>query len=240
MNLLPGDLVEISATGDFGNAEVFRVKAVFQEKPDPYTVPLKRNAVKMHLSDLERVTGKSDQLDLISIRLKPGANGPHVAARLNEEAIGFTAVSADEMAVRTSTTFVVVNRFHEAIALITMFAGAIFIFALMVMRVEDQRKHLAILAVTGISRRTILLSLSLESTCFAFFATLLGAILGFFASGIVNAYYRNFYETTLVFSQVTPKILLQAMGISFFLGVIAGTFSWFRLRRLAMLEELGR
>ena len=240
LHLKAGDLLEISATADMKDSLQFRVKAVYEEKADPYNVPLKRNLVKMHLPDLEQLTGRPDQVNLISITLRKGADAGSVVARLNSEAIGFTAYSARELAERSSTTFQVVSRFHQAIAFITMMAGAIFIFALMVMRVEDQRRNLAIMTVTGVSKRTILKALLLESMFFAFFASLLGAGLGYLSAALVNLYYQNFYRTNLLFAHVSPGILLRAISISFFLGIIAGTFSWFRLRRLAILEELGR
>src|SRR5205085_8109852 len=146
--------------------------------------------------------------DLVSVSLRGGnSRAAATASRLNSEAIGFTAYSAPQLASRSSRTFEVVNRFQRAIAGITMVAGAIFIFALMVMRVEDQRRNLAILAVTGISRRTIFLSLILEATLFALLASLFGAILGVFAAGVVNLYYRSYYYTTLVFASVPPQIL---------------------------------
>jgi putative ABC transport system permease protein len=240
LGLHAGDRVEISATGDLKNSRIFRVAEIYSEKADPYLVPLRRNMIKMHLSDLETLLDRTDQVDLISIRLKKGANGPNVAARLNDEAIGFMATSAEELAARNSTTFLVVSRFHKAIALITMMAGAIFIFALVVMRVEDQRKQFAILTVTGISRKTILKTLVLESIFFAFVASLLGALIGIGAAKVVNLYYQNFYQTSLIFAEVTPSILLQAATVSFLLGMIAGAFSWFRIKRLEVLQELGR
>lgn len=240
LSLKRGDKVELSISGDMKNVKAFRVAQIYLEKPDPYVVPLKRNMIKMHLTDLEKMIERPDQLDLISIRVSKGADTRELAARLNAEAIGFTAVSARALAEKNSTTFEVVSRFHKAIALITMMAGAIFIFALVVMRVEDQRKNFAILTVTGISRGTILKSLVLESVFFAFLASLIGALLGIGAAKIVNLYYQNFYQTTLVFAAVTPDILFQAATVSFLLGMIAGTFSWFRLRRLQVLQELGR
>jgi ABC-type antimicrobial peptide transport system permease subunit len=194
----------------------------------------------MHLSDLEELSGKKDELDLISIQISKNTDASKLAARLNADAIGFTAYSAQELANRSSTTFVVVSKFHEAIAFIAMTAGAVFIFALMVMRVEDQRKNLAILTVTGISKQTILKALMLEAVFFAFFASILGAGLGAISAKLVNLYYQHYYQTTLVFAEVTGGILVRAISISFLLGIIAGTFSWFRLRHLAVLQELGR
>ena len=240
LSLAPNDLVELAPGGDMRNARTFRVGQVYREKADPYLVPLRRNMIKMHLADLETLIDRTDQLDLISVRVKKGASAKRVAARVNDEALGFMAVSAEELAARNSTTFEVVSRFHKAIAFITMVAGAIFIFALVVMRVEDQRKQFAILTVTGISRKTILKSLVLESVFFAFVASWIGALLGIAAARAVNLYYQNFYQTSLIFAEVTFSILLQAASVSFLLGMIAGTFSWFRIRRLEVLQELGR
>jgi putative ABC transport system permease protein len=240
LQIRPGDVVELAESGDMQSAVQFRVVAIYDEQADPFTVPLKRSLVKMHLPDLENLTGKKDQLDIVSIKIRNGTDAGALAERLNAEAIGFTAFSAEELSRRTSSTFEVVSRFHEAIAFITMMAGAIFIFALVVMRVEDQRKNLAILTVTGISRKTILKSLVLESLFFAFFASLLGAILGFVSAKLVNLYYQNYYQTTLIFAEVTPQVLTKAMILSFALGIVSGTFSWFRLRHLPVLQELGR
>jgi putative ABC transport system permease protein len=240
MHLSAGDRVELAATGDMKNATGFRVKSVYDGKADPYNVPLERNTIRMHLPDLEHLIARPDQVDLISISLKRKTNAAGLAARLNSEAIGFTAYSAPELARRSSATFQVVDRFQRAIALVTMMAGAIFIFALVVMRVEDQRKSLAILCVTGISRSTILKSLVLESMFFAFIASVLGAVLGYGLAKIVNVYYQHYYQTSLVFARVTGPILVRAISLSFLLGLLAGTFSWFRLSRLPVLEELGR
>ena len=240
LQLSAGDIVEISATGDMKKLQLYKVVAIYDEPADPALVPLKRNFVKMHLSDLEELSGKTDQLDLISIQIKKNTDAANLVARLNADAIGFTAYSAQELADRSSTTFVVVSKFHEAIALIAMTAGAVFIFALMVMRVEDQRKNLAVLTVTGISKQTILKALMLEAVFFAFFASLLGAGMGAISAKLVNFYYQNYYQTTLIFAEVTSGILIRAVFISFVLGIIAGTFSWFRLRHLAVLQELGR
>jgi ABC-type lipoprotein release transport system permease subunit len=240
MQLSVGNTVELAATGDMKNAESFQVKSVYDGKADPYSVTLERNTIKMHLPDLERLIARPDQVDLISISLKKRTDAAELAERLNSEAIGFTAYSAPELARRSSATFQVVNRFQEAIALITMMAGAIFIFALVVMRVEDQRKNLAILSVTGISRSTIMKSLVLESLFFALIASLLGAVSGCALTKTVNVYYQYYYQTSLVFARVTGPILMRAILLSFLLGLLAGTFAWFRLRRLPILEELGR
>src|ERR1044071_6024261 len=105
LSLKAGDSVLLSISGDMKNAKSFQLEGIYSEKPDPYVVPLKRNMIKMHLSDLETLIERPDQLDLISIRVKKGTDSHNLAARLNSEAIGFVAVSSQELADKNSTTF---------------------------------------------------------------------------------------------------------------------------------------
>src|SRR5215831_4515330 len=113
-----GDTVEIAPTGDMQNAKQFRVAGIYEEKADPYQVPLRHSQIKMHLTDLESLIGRYDQVDLISLQLAKNTDSRRLVARLNAEAIGFTAYSANELASKTSATFEVVSRFHKAIAFI--------------------------------------------------------------------------------------------------------------------------
>jgi hypothetical protein len=45
----------------------------------------------------------------------------------------------------------------------------------------------------------------------------------------VNAYYAAFYDTTLRFALLTPRILLTALLLGVLLGVVAGTLAALRI-----------
>ena len=56
----------------------------------------------------------------------------------------------------------------------------------------------------------------------------------------MNAYYQGVYATPLVFSLVTPDIVLLAVGLSVVLGIAAGWLAALRLVRARPLALLGR
>src|SRR5438132_472476 len=106
LGIRPGDSVFIAAQPSAAKWRRFRVRGIYSEKADPSQVPLRRSMVKMHLPDLQMLTGRNDELDLVSISLRHGSSqAAALASRLNSEAIGFTAYSAPALASRSSRTF---------------------------------------------------------------------------------------------------------------------------------------
>ena len=56
-------------------------------------------------------------------------------------AFGFRAYPAAEVAIETSATFRVVNRFHRAIGIITIVASAIFLLCITLLKVDERRRE---------------------------------------------------------------------------------------------------
>ena len=84
-----------------------------------------------------------------------------------------TARPIDAPDDRTST-FIVLERFHLAIALVTVVGSAVFLLALMVMLVDERRGVVGTLRLIGFTRRRILLQVLTEG---ALIATV-GAVFG--------------------------------------------------------------
>ena len=54
-------------------------------------------------------------------------------------------------------------------------------------------------------------------------------MLGLLASAGINAYFRRYYETDLVFSAVTPEVAFVAVAVSVPLGIVAAAVAVWRL-----------
>src|SRR5690606_21052471 len=113
----------------------------------------------------------------------------------------------------------VVSRFHDAIGLVTLLASGIFLLCLMVIRVDERRADVRTLRLVGISRGTILRTVVLEAVAVAGVASAIGIGLGALLAAGVNAYYAAFYDTTLRFAILSPRILLTALLLGIALGV---------------------
>lgn len=223
----PGDTVSIAA--------------ITQRSADPSEIARNEYRVRLHLDHLQSLTGTGDRVGRFAVATAADpAAVQDAVTRINRLAFGFRAYPAAEVAVETSATFRVVNRFHRAIGVITIVASAIFLLCITLLKVDERRRDVGALRLMGISRRTVRRAVVLEASAVALIGSAMGAALGWLASWIVNWHYQGVYGTPLRFALVTPGIVLFATGLSIALGVIAGVLAAQRLVRQAPLELVGR
>jgi putative ABC transport system permease protein len=232
--------VTLAATSDAPRPERFRVAGIYPDPAEPAEIAERNAYLRLRLEDLDRVAGTRGAVDRIALALRDPRRAQEVAEELNAMGLGFRAHTAAELARETSQSFVVIRRFHVAISLITVLGGGVFVMAILLMKVEELRHELGVLRLIGISRRTIVKSLLLEAALLTLLGSAVSIGLGLVLSMLVNAYYRDFYQTTLTFSRVTPGIVATAVGVSVALGMAAGGFAAWRLARRSPLDLLGR
>jgi putative ABC transport system permease protein len=70
--------------------------------------------------------------------------------------------------------------------------------------------------------------------------SLLGVVIALAAGAVTNAYYQHFFDTQLVFSVITPRIVALGVGLSLVLGLAAGAIAAARLVRTSPMVLWGR
>jgi putative ABC transport system permease protein len=238
-----GDTVTVSsrpgATKTPDSATVV-VGAIVKRGADPSEVARGDLRVRMHLDQLQRVSGYGDRVDRFAIATAPSTSVSEIIDRINHVAFGFKAYPSREIAVETSRTFQVVSRFHRAIGVITIVASSVFLLCIMVLKVEERRRDIAALRLMGISRSSVVRSIVIESALVAVLGCVLGIALGWSTSLLVNWHYQALYRTPLEFSIVTPPIVVFAVVLSLILGIGAGLLASLRLVRTPPLQLFGR
>jgi putative ABC transport system permease protein len=238
-NLKVGDRVSISARpGTAGDTVI--VGAIVRRGADPSEVARGDLLVRMHLDQLQAVSGYGDRVDRFAIATAPGADIARLIDRINRVAFGFKAYESREIAVETSRTFQVVSRFHRAIGIITIVASSVFLLCIMILKVEERRRDIAALRLMGISRATVVRAIVIEAALVAVLGSALGVALGWIVSQVVNWHYQALYQTPLAFSIVTPPTVIFAVGLSLVLGIVAGIVASLRLVRTPPLALFGR
>jgi putative ABC transport system permease protein len=220
--------------------ETVVVAAIVRRGADPSQVARGDLLVRMHLDQLQEISGYGDRVDRFAIATRPGAKIGQLLNHINDVAFGFRAYRSRDIAVETSRTFQVVSRFHRAIGVITIVASSVFLLCIMVLKVEERRRDIAALRLMGISRSSIVKSIIVEAALVAVLGSILGVALGWAASLFVNWHYEALYRTPLEFSIVTPEIVAMAVSLSLFLGAAAGVLASLRLVRTPPLVLLGR
>jgi putative ABC transport system permease protein len=239
LNLSVGDTAHLGPDADSVNSLV-AIAAIYDRRADPAEIAKRERHLRMHLSDLANLLGAPDRVDRLSIGLKPGFSADSAAAILNRGAYGYRAYTSEAIASESSQTFVVVSRFHRAIAVITIVASAVFLLCIMLLKVEERRLDAAVMRFVGVRRRTIFGALLLEATLVAVLGCLVGTGLAYLAGVATNAYYRRFFDTALTFSLITPGIVLFSVALSLALGAVAGALAAWRLVHTRPLVLWGR
>jgi putative ABC transport system permease protein len=239
LGLSVGDTVRIGRAPDSLRVAGI-VAAVFEPRPDPADIPRPMRRIRMHLPDLSPLLGTPDRVDRFGVALRPGVTADTAAAVLGRDAIGYQAFSSREIASGSSQTFRVVNRFHRAIAVISIVASAVFLLCIMLLKVEERRMDAAVMRFIGVRRRTIFGALVLEAALLAVAGSAAGTVFAVLASAATNAYYRRFFDTPLTFSVVTPGIIGFSVALSLALGIMAGAAAAARLVRTRPMVLWGR
>jgi ABC-type lipoprotein release transport system permease subunit len=227
--------IAVDAAGKGG--KTFRVAGIYEPTPDPMKFTARRIEARMHLPDLLDVAGarpdadSADAVDAINVRLADPNDARAFGAALMSRAPWISTRSTDR-AENGSDPFAVLDRFHFAIAIITVFGSTAFLLALMVMRAEERRETVGIVRLIGISQRSILLEVLVEGLLIATAGAVFGVLFALATQGAINRFFQWRYDTALVFVRVTARIALQSVALAVPLGIAAGLVgSWTLLRR---------
>jgi len=239
LGLEVGDTIRLGSVADSAQQAAV-VAAIYEPKPDPAEIAKRERHIRMHLPDLGAALGYPDRVDRFGLTLQPGVSPASAAAVLNRAAFGYRSYSSRSIAAESSQTFLVVSRFHRAIAVITIVASAVFLLCIMLLKVEERRLDAAVMRFVGVRRRTIFGAVLLEAAVVAAFGSVVGTGLAYLAGLATNAYYRRFFDTGLTFSLITTDIVLFSVALSLALGLIAGGLAAWRLVHTPPLVLWGR
>jgi ABC-type lipoprotein release transport system permease subunit len=237
------DIVALSGTPDGTAARRFRVAGIYEPVPDPMRLTASRFEARLHLPDL--LTLRTDPTEplptesvtAINIALKDPADAEafarDVAATIPVS--GLTAQSTHD-AQGSAAVFVVLDRFHFAIAVVTLAASTMFLLALMVMLVEERRETVGILRLIGLRKGRILLQVFAEGLLIAAAGAIFGILFAGALQGAVNAFFQWRYDTALIFVRITPRIAFRCVLLAVPLGVLASVISSWTLLRSNVLD----
>jgi putative ABC transport system permease protein len=235
--LAVGSVVRLSATPDAAAAAAFRVAGIYEPTPDPSQLGSAQREVRFHLPDLLALTrtpnvpAGTEHVSTINVTLADPADADRFARDVTARMPGIVAQRAD-LASGSSSQFVVLERFHLAIAVVTIVAATVFLIALTIMLVDERRETVGVLRLIGLPVRRILLQILVEGLLVAAGGAAIGLVLALLSQGAINRFFQWRYDTALVFVRVTRDVALTCAAIAVPLGAAATVVaSWALLRR---------
>ena len=239
LELNVGAIVQV-APPDGSRARDFRVAGIYEPTPDPSRLGNAVYAVRLHLPDVLALTSPPDapkgaeSVDAINIRLTPGTDALAFSRDVNARLPGLSARPTTD-AGNAAGPFRVLERFHLAIAIVTIIASTVFLVALTVMLVDERRETVGVLRLIGLPTSRVMVQVLLEGVLVAGAGSVFGLALALVSEGVINRFFQWRYDTALLFVQVTPSVALTCVLIAIPLGVSATVVaSWLLLRRNAL------
>lgn len=235
--LTVGSIVRLAPAPDGTGAREFRVAGIYEPTPDPARLGQVPREVRLHLPDLLDLTRApgvpvgAEHVSSVNIALTDPADARAFARDVNARLPGVLARPSRDAAA-AAAPFRVLERFHQAIAAVTILAATVFLLALTVMLVDERRATVGILRLIGLPAHRILAQLLLEGIFVAGAGALFGLVLARVSEDAINAFFQWRYDTALVFVRITPDVAAVCAAIAIPLGAAAtAVASWALLRR---------
>jgi putative ABC transport system permease protein len=232
-----GSLVRLAPEATGEGAREFRVAGIYEPTPDPSRLGQAPLEVRLHLPDLLDLTrapsvpAGAEHVSSLNVALLDPRDARQFARDVNQRMPGVVARPATE-AAGAAGPFLVLERFHLAIAVITIIAATVFLLALTIMLVDERRETVGVLRLIGLPVQRILLQVLLEGLLVAAAGAVLGLVLAALSQGLINGFFQWRYDTALIFVRITPGVAALCVAIAVPLGAAATVVaSWALLRR---------
>lgn len=234
-HLTVGQIVELSPDAADGPARRFRIAGAYEPVPDPMRFAQPRLEARVHLPDLET----DGTITTINVQLADPSAAADFAASVGRRLPGLTARATSAPDDRAST-FVVLERFHLAIAIVTVIGSGAFLLALMVMLVDERRETMTTLRLIGLTRGRLLTQVLVEGAIIAGGGVIFGIAFAAAAQPAFNRFFQWRYDTTLIFLRVTPAVVWRSLSLAVPLGMVASLVASWTLLRREILELVRR
>jgi len=126
----------------------------------------------------------------------------------------------------------VLTIFLGAISGISLLVGGIGIMNIMLVSVTERTREVGIRKAVGATRRDILIQFLLEAIVLSFTGGVLGLLLGSAASSFISSLSED------LVTQITPQVVLLAVGVASAVGLVFGTYPALRAANLHPIDAL--
>src|SRR6187402_1083691 len=235
--LAVGSVIRLATDASGTRAREFRIAGIYEPTPDPARLGQVPRSVRLHLPDLLEMTRPADvpagaeYVSSVNVALTDPRDADQFARDVNARLPGVLALPSGE-AAGSAGPFRVLERFHLAIAVVTIIAATVFLLALTIMLVDERRETVGVLRLIGLPVRRILSQILLEGLLVAAAGTVFGLLLAVASESLINRFFQWRYDTALLFVGITPRVALICVWIAVPLGAAATVVaSWTLLRR---------
>jgi putative ABC transport system permease protein len=183
-------------------------------------------SIAVQAASAEAIDSVTDEIDTVLRRLH----------RLTtDEKADFAVVSQEQVLSIFGQITGILTIFLSAIAGISLLVGGIGIMNIMLVSVTERTREIGVRKAVGAKRRDILIQFLIEASTLS----LLGGAIGMFGGWFLGFLISQFdFSGIRIHSVVSPDIVLLAVSVSLFIGLVSGIYPAMRAARLNPIDAL--
>ncbi|MGD8496897.1 MAG: ABC transporter permease [Gemmatimonadales bacterium] len=220
--LAAGDTLSLAAFGTLGAVAGTAPRALRVSGRARFLyVSESETPVALELGTLQDLTGRTDQVSFAMVATVPGADPDSVAARLAGQFPEVRIVSIGELVAQAEQRLSYFRQLAFILGSVSLVVAALLIGTIASVSISDRYGTIAAARAIGISRRSILLTLLLESLAQSIVAVALGLALGLLTSRHLERILSDFPGLPEAVRFFVPDARILGVAAAGILGVAA-------------------
>ena len=198
--------------------------------------------VALSLGAVGALTGRRDRASLFMVRLAPGADADRAAARLSERFPRVDVSSVAELVEEAGDRLAYFRQLAYILGTVSMVVTVLLVGTLMAVSVSERYGTIAALRAVGVSRRSVVSALVLESVALCAVAGALGLALGAGTARYLETILAGFpgIPEAVRFFVLRPGHLATGYGALLAAGAVAAALPGWRAATLDIATTLHR
>lgn len=186
-----------------------------------------------------------EEMDVINVKIQAGENLNVVAENVQKELRtsrnvekgkeDFSVQTPESLLNTLNTLLLIIESVLIGVAAISLFVGGIGIMNTMYTAVLERTKEIGIMKAIGARNGEIMSLFLIESGMLGFVGGLIGVILGYGISRLVEWIAFQVYQTSLIQADFNPLVMLGTLLFAFVIGSLSG---WYPAKQAAKLKPV--
>lgn len=239
----PGGSISVAAFGALGAVAGSRTRTLTVSGTGEFLyVSESEEPVALELGALQELTGRVDEISFAMVGGMPGVDPDSLATRLAARHPEVRVVSIGELVAQAERRLAYFRQLAIILGTVSLIVAALLIGTIASVSISDRYGTIAAARAIGISRRSILATLLLESVVQSGLAAMLGVLLGFVTAGQLERILSDFPGLPEAVRFFVPDVGLVVGTVAAILvtAALAALVPAWRVTRLPIATTLHR
>jgi len=235
--IIAGDKIKI-------NGKDFKVKGILETLGNSQDDSL----ILMELEDFRTLFNIPERVDFIIMQVNEGENVVDVANNAEvklrkfrgetEKTQKFSILTPEDLLSSFQDILLIITAFLASIAMISLVVGGVGIANTMYTSVVERTKEIGTMKAIGAQNKDILYIFLIESGLLGLVGGIVGALIGLGGAIGISSLVNNSLGTNLFIVSINYSLLIGAVALSFFLGIVFGVLPALQASKLKPVEAL--